>query len=266
MALNWIRVEDYPFECLLMMERFQIRLMLDIEDPDYLASLGMALNAHPAVKWYMEHKCPERAARVERICFICADQSADAGYVRAAELRVLSRIEDFVMYTTPERMDQQCDFIYAWSPDRLIEMADFVGKRVLDVGAGSGRLGFSVADLAQEVYLSEPVDTLREYLREKIERQGLKNVRVCDGMAHSLPFPDHCFDIVMSGHVVGDDPDKEFNELTRVVKHGGWILDCPGEDAHPKQPNMEYLKRGFEQMHYKSCLGGDVYRYRKRVE
>ena len=62
MALNWIRVEDYPFECILMMERFQLRLMLDVEDRDYLSSLGLALAAHPAVKWYVEHKCPERAA------------------------------------------------------------------------------------------------------------------------------------------------------------------------------------------------------------
>ena len=123
-----------------------------------------------------------------------------------------------------------------------------------------------MAHLAQEVYLSEPVDTLREYLRDKIARLGLTNVRVCDGMAHSLPFPDDCFDIVMSGHVVGDHPDEELSELTRVAKPGGWILDCPGEDPRPGRPNPEYLKRGFEQMHYVSCLGGDVYRYRKRVD
>ena len=110
------------------------------------------------------------------------------------------------------------------------------------------------------------MDTLREYLRDKIARLGLTNVRVCDGMAHSLPFPDDCFDIVMSGHVVGDYPDEELSELTRVAKSGGWILDCPGEDTRPGRPNPEYLKRGFEQMHYVSCLGGDVYRYRKRVD
>lgn len=263
MALNWIRVEDYPFECILMMERFQLRLMLDVEDRNFLSSLGLALAAHPAVKWYVEHKCPERAARLKDIMAGASEAGAD---VRAAELRVLSQIEDFVLYTTPERMDAQCDFIYAWSPGRLTEMADFAGKRVLDVGAGSGRLGFAVAHLAQEVYLSEPVDTLREYLRDKIARLGLTNVRVCDGMAHSLPFPDDCFDIVMSGHVVGDHPDEELSELTRVAKPGGWILDCPGEDPRPGRPNPEYLKRGFEQMHYVSCLGGDVYRYRKRVD
>ena len=148
MALNWIRVEDYPFECILMMERFQLRLMLDVEDRNFLSSLGLALAAHPAVKWYVEHKCPERAARLKDIMAGVPEAGAD---VRAAELRVLSQIEDFVLYTTPERMDAQCDFIYAWSPGRLTEMADFAGKRVLDVGAGSGRLGFAIAHLAQEV-------------------------------------------------------------------------------------------------------------------
>ncbi|MDR0287781.1 MAG: class I SAM-dependent methyltransferase [Clostridiales bacterium] len=57
---------------------------------------------------------------------------------------------------------------------------------------------------------------------------GIKNVRVLDGLVTELPFPDNTFDIVMSGHVVGDDWDNEIAEIIRVCKPGGWLVDCRG--------------------------------------
>ena len=154
------------------------------------------------------HKCPECSAIVKALDEK-SPKTVDASTVRDAELYVLSRVEDFVIYTTPERMDTQCDFIYAWDKKRLFELADFQGKTVLDIGSGSGRLAFTAAERAEEVYASEPVDCLREYLRDKIRQENIKNIRVGDGMAHSLPYPDNTFDIVMSGHVVGDNYDTE---------------------------------------------------------
>ena len=53
---------------------------------------------------------------------------------------------------------------------------------MLDVGAGSGRLTFAAAEKAAWVYASEPVGTLREFMRDKIAREGIKNVRVLDGL------------------------------------------------------------------------------------
>lgn len=162
-------------------------------------------------------------------------------------------------------MDEKCDFIYAWKKERLFELADFRGKTVLDVGSGSGRLAFAAAEKAKEVYASEPVDCLREYLRDRVRKEKIENVRVVDGMADSLAYPDNTFDIVMSGHVVGDDYDAELSEIFRVVKSGGWVLDCPGEESRKCVPDTELLRRGFEEFHYTSPLGGDVYRYRKQV-
>ncbi len=266
MSLNWINVEEYSFNSFLMMERFQIRMLLQWAEHDeaLAGQLGTALEANPAVRWYFMHKCPECRAVAESLGEDC--RVADEKEIRDAELYVLSCAEDFVTYTTPEVMDEKCDFIYAWDRERLFELADFSGKRVLDIGSGSGRLAFAAAERAGEIYASEPVDSLREYLRDKVRRENIRNVRVVDGMADSLPYPDDTFDIVMSGHVVGDDYERELAEIFRVVKSGGWVLDCPGEESREGESDKELLRRGFEEFYYKSAsLGGDVYRYRKQV-
>lgn len=266
MSLKWINVEEYSFNSFLMMERFQIRVLLKCaEQEEALAGrLGIALGANPAVRWYFLHKCPECRAIVDSLRG--QGQTVSEREIRAAELYVLSYVEDFVVYTTPEIMDEKCDFIYAWNKERLFELADFSGKRVLDIGSGSGRLAFAAAERAKEVYASEPVDCLREYLRDKIKRENIRNMRVVDGMANSLPYPDDTFDIVMSGHVVGDDYEGELAEIFRVVKSGGWVLDCPGEERFQCEPDRELIRQGFEEFYYKSdSLGGDVYRYRKQI-
>ncbi len=265
MALNWINVEEFPFNSFLLMERFQIRLLCARRNwQQWRDNMGVALRHNPAVKWYFTHRCPECAAFVEEIA-AAAPENLSAEEVRRAEVFALAAAEDFVTYTRPRIMDTCCDFIYAWNEERLYELVDFAGKVVLDVGSGSGRLAFAAARRARHVYASEPVDTLREYLRDRIAREGIKNIRVVDGMAHSLAYPDDTFDIVVSGHVVGDDYDAEIAELTRVAKPGGWLLDCPGEDSRKREPDAEMTQRGWEMFHYTSALGGDVYRYRKQI-
>ncbi len=264
MALNWINVEDFSFDHMLMLERFQIRLLCDAHQADVArGQLGIALRHNPHVAWYLAQRCPERAAWLNAVA--AAAPEADAANARRCETAVMSRIEDFIIYTQPELMDSHCNFIYGWDKSRLYELIDLTDMVVLDVGSGSGRLAFAAAERAREVYASEPVDRLREYLRDKIEREHIRNVRVVDGMADRLPYPDDTFDIVMSGHVVGDDLDRELAEFERVVKSGGWILDCPGDEQYKSDPNAELIRRGYEMFHYISKFGGDVYRYRKQI-
>jgi ubiquinone/menaquinone biosynthesis C-methylase UbiE len=145
-------------------------------------------------------------------------------------------------------------------------LADFKDKAVLDIGSGTGRLALAAAPLAMYVYASEPTVRFREYLKDKLKRLNIQNVYVIDGTIESLPFPDGSFDIVMSGHVIGDDYEAECREMGRVTKPGGWIVDCPGEDDRPNTEGMSSEMRdlGFSGSQYKSKNGGDVYRYRKQ--
>ena len=184
----------------------------------------------------------------------------------AAEAAVLGWFEDFVIYTTPEKMAEKCDFIYGWQKERLFELCDLSGKTVLDVGAGTGRLAFAAAERAAFVVASEPVDALREFMRDEIVKKGIRNMRVCDGLCDSLPFPDCSFDVVMSGHVVGDRFREEVDELTRVAKPGGWLLDVPGDQHRKTRPNEQLLSDGWEELAYTGTFGETTYRYRKQVQ
>ena len=80
-----------------------------------------------------------------------------------------------------------------------------------------------------------------------------------------LPFADNSFDIVMSGHVVGDFFREEVDELTRVAKPGGWLLDVPGDQHRETGRNEQLLADGWEELAYTGTFGKTTYRYRKQV-
>ena len=262
--IGWINTETYSFDCMLRMERFQIRLMLENLNDETEAAMGIALKANPKAAWLFAQKCPETAEKVRELTAQAPDSLAPE-QIRAAEIRVLDEFEDFVIYTTPEVMGEKCDFIYGWNKERLFELCDLEGKTVLDVGSGTGRLAFAAAEKAAFAVASEPVDSLREFMRDEIDRKGIRNMRVCDGLCHCLPFPDDSFDVVMSGHVVGDFFREEVDELTRITKPGGWLLDVPGDQHWDTGRNEELLADGWEELAYTGTFGKTTYRYRKQV-
>ena len=174
-------------------------------------------------------------------------------------------MEDFVTYTTPEVMSEKCPFVYGWDKSRLFEVVDLTSKRVLDIGSGNGRLAFAAAEKAAEVYAVEPVETLRYFLRERCKAENIRNIRVTEGFVEDLPYPDNTFDVVISGHVVGDNYDAEIAEMERVCKPGGVILDIPGDQYKDSVLKQEMIDHGFEPLPYLGSFGAKVIRYRKVV-
>lgn len=262
---NWINSKEISFNSFLLMDRWLIKAILDNQDTEFCTNMGIALTNNHAVAWYFINRCPECKETVNQL-LSKAPKSASSEQIRLAEEYVIDYVDWAIVYVWPEIMNANCPYIRDWDPQRLLSMIDFTDKVVLDVGSGTGRLAFAAASKAKKVYASEPVDRMREFMRDKIKRENITNMVVIDGTVEVIPYPDNTFDIVMSGHVVGDNFDKEIAELSRVTKSNGYIIDCMGEDDRKRaNPSKEMLKAGFEYSHYISKTGGDVYGYIKRV-
>lgn len=272
MSFNWIKAEDFSINSILLMDRWILQQLIGLgdscryeTDDEYRKLLGIALTYNPNIYWYFINKAPESTERVKKLVdTIPKNLSQDE--IRKSEIKFLDMIDSFIVYLYPEVMNANCSYIRDWDKERLLSIIDFTDKIVLDVGSGTGRLAFAAATKAKKVYASEPVDRLREFMRDKIAKEKITNVVVLDGTIETIPFEDNTFDIVMSACVVGLDYEKEIANLERVAKNGGYIIDCMGEeDRKREKPNEHLLNAGFQWTHYVSKNGGDVYRYWKKV-
>lgn len=271
--LNWINAENYTMETFLLFDRWVLRFLLaepswapwySEDGRDYRTEMARALSRYPHVVRFCRKKAPECAPFLDKIAKISVDSLTDAE-ARRSETMILKFHESFVVYADPAAMEQ-VNYIRNWDPRRLYELVDLKNKVVLDVGAGTGRLSFAAARVAKRVYASEPCDMLREYMRDKIEHEHIVNMKVLDGIVTNLPYEDSTFDVVMSGHVVGDFYDEEIAEMTRVTKNGGYIVCCNGDDEFKRtSADQELVSRGFEFFVHESCEGGIIFDYRKLV-
>jgi SAM-dependent methyltransferase len=101
------------------------------------------------------------------------------------------------------------------------------GPRLLDIGAGTGRLSGPLLEKGFDVVAVEPLDAMREILALNI---GLD--RALAGRAEELPLPDASVD----GAVCSDawhwfDGARAADELARVVRPGGGVVVCV---SHPR--------------------------------
>ena len=137
---------------------------------------------------------------------------------------------------------------------------------VIDVGAGTGRLAFVAADVAQAVYAVEPVANLRYFMQEKAAQLKKHNVYTLDGLITKLPFHDGFADITMSGHVFGDDREAELAELMRVTRPAGMIILCPGNGDFDNPRHQYLVDNGFAWSRFEEPGDGIKRKYWKQKD
>ncbi|MDX6585213.1 MAG: hypothetical protein QOI10_4397 [Solirubrobacterales bacterium] len=108
-------------------------------------------------------------------------------------------------------------------------LADAAGirgpARLLDVGAGPGGLTRELAHRAGADNITA-IDPSPPFVAACRERNP--GVRVHQGVAEDLPFPDATFDATLASLVVGfmDDPGRGLREMARVTRPAGTVAVC----------------------------------------
>jgi ubiquinone/menaquinone biosynthesis C-methylase UbiE len=112
----------------------------------------------------------------------------------------------------------------------LVELGDLRGRRVLDVGCGTGRLAAALVDQAHAKVWG--IDASEEMVA--VARASVPNgVGVRRGLAERLPFRDGWFDRVTMSLVVHlVDRPRAFAEARRVVRDDGRIVISTFHPAH----------------------------------
>jgi SAM-dependent methyltransferase len=114
--------------------------------------------------------------------------------------------------------------------------------RVVEVGAGTGRLTLELLGRAREIVAVEPAQPLREILARKLRRaERGDRVRVTAGFFDDLPLPDSWSDVVVACSALtpdrGHGGEAGLAEMERVCKPGGcvaivWPNDVAWLQAH----------------------------------
>ena len=266
MTLDWIDVTELSFNVILLLERVQLGWLQGwLQGRADEKALAIALHANPVVRWYMGNKNPAIKDWVDGLCEKYAPID-DAAAIREAEEKIMQQLIDLLTYAvTPELYANQ-EFL-TYDDNELLEITDFAGKVVLDIGAGTGRLTFIAAKAdAKAVIAVEPVENLRQYILDEAQKLGLTNVYVTDGIITRIPFYDNFADVVMGGHVFGDYMEEEFAECTRVVKPGGMVIFCPGSAKRECDQHDFLVAHGFAWQEFIEPPDFLVAKYWKTIE
>lgn len=133
--------------------------------------------------------------------------------------------------------------------DRVLDGLDLAGKRVLDIGCGSGGITLHLVERHGAAHatgfdVEAPVIAAA---RRRADRKGLGGrVDFVQAPPGALPFGDGAFDLVFSKDALLHVADKDaiFRDIFRVLKPGGifaasnWMI---GHDGEPSPQMKAYI-------------------------
>ena len=118
--------------------------------------------------------------------------------------------------------------VYRWFVNKVAGISP-VGKRVLDIGTGSGRLAIELARARSDWQITgiDISEDMLKLARQNAARGGLSDrIDFQQASAAALPFADNYFALVISNASLHlwTDPLKVLQEISRVTSPGGYCL------------------------------------------
>jgi ubiquinone/menaquinone biosynthesis C-methylase UbiE len=120
-------------------------------------------------------------------------------------------------------------------PRALREIADFSGKTVIELGAGTGRVTSILAPLAGRVLAFDRSPHMLERARAYLSEQPRCNVLLAEADSLAVPLPDSSAEVLVEGWSFGHSVSREAGdwkkaaeeilaESLRLVKPGGTLI------------------------------------------
>ncbi|CNG64694.1 sam-dependent methyltransferase YafE [Yersinia frederiksenii] len=97
---------------------------------------------------------------------------------------------------------------------------------LLDLGCGAGHASFAAAAVVKSVVSYDLSAQMLQVVSQAAADKNLTNIVVQQGLAESLPFDDHSFDIVISRYSAHHwhDVGQALREVKRVLRPGGRVI------------------------------------------
>jgi arsenite methyltransferase len=138
-----------------------------------------------------------------------------------------------------DNMVDVLDELPLWSAPFGLKLLDYVnykpGISVLDIGSGTG---FPLTELAMRlgesstVYGIDPWKKAIERAKKKIDHYGIKNIKLIEGFAESIPLENGSIDLITSNNGINNvtDADKVLSECSRIIRKGGQFVQTMNTD------------------------------------
>jgi phosphatidylethanolamine/phosphatidyl-N-methylethanolamine N-methyltransferase len=154
----------------------------------------------------------------------------DFGTDVATRALSVTAVENDFVERVYEKLSKVYDVVFGPTlhPGRLVAI-DRMGikrdDRILEVGVGTG-INASLYPRKCHVTGIDLSTSMLDKARERVQREGLRHVKLLEMDAANLTFPDESFDIVYAPYLVSvvPDPVRVAQEMRRVCKKGGRII------------------------------------------